>query len=166
MGQMDGKQIGETAYMLSNGQGKQRANRTGGVSQLREWQLLVLSTGELSIKESIESFGGKVKAGPEVRMVDITADVEHGIYEELHGFGSGAELSEHLNTQSLKYHGTAFEVFLNKLILNKDKVKPVFDSIKSKFTEALPKDIEVDEQVKRVANRFALIATAGELATK
>ncbi len=166
MGQMDAKQLGETAYMLSNGQGKQRANKKGGASLLREWQLMILSTGELSIKEAIESIGGKVKAGQEVRMIDITADVKHGIYDELHGFNSGAELSEYLNTQSLKYHGTAFEVFLNKLILSKDKVKPLFDSIKGKFIEVLPKNIEVDGQVKRVANRFALIATAGELATK
>lgn len=167
MGQMDAKQLGETAYMLSNGKGKQRANKSGGTSILREWELMILSTGELSIREAIESIGGKVKAGQEVRMIDITADVKHGIYEELHGFNGGAELSEHLNTQSLLYHGTAFEVFLNKLVLNKDKgVKPVFDSIKGKFIEVLPKDIEVDGQVKRIANRFALIATAGELATK
>ncbi len=167
MGQMDAKQLGETAYMLSNGQGKQRANKIGGTSILREWKLMILSTGELSIKEAIESIGGKVKAGQEVRMIDINADVKYGIYEELHGFNGGAELSEHLNTQSLKYHGTAFEVFLNKLVLNKDKgVKPVFDSIKGKFIEVLPKNIEVDGQVKRIANRFALIATAGELATK
>ncbi len=166
MGQMDAKQLGETAYMLSNGQGKQRANKSGGTSILREWKLMILSTGELSIKEAIESIGGKAKAGQEVRMIDINADVQHGIYEELHEFNDGAELSEHLNTQSLLYHGTAFEVFLNKLILNKDKVKPVFDSIKGKFIEVLPKDIEVDGQVKRIANRFALIATAGELATK
>ncbi len=168
MGQMDAKQLGETAYMLSNGKGKQRANKIGGTSILREWELMILSTGELSIREAIESIGGKVKAGQEVRMIDINADVQYGIYEELHGFNGGAELSEHLNTQSLKYHGTAFEVFLNKLILNKDKdkVKPVFDSIKGKFIEVLPKNIEVDGQVKRIANRFALIATAGELATK
>ncbi len=166
MGQMDAKQLGETAYMLSNGQGKQRANKSGGTSILREWKLMILSTGELSIKEAIESVGGKVKAGQEVRMIDITADVKHGIYEELHGFNGGAELSEHLNTQSLDYHGTAFEVFLNKLILSKDKVRPVFDSIRGKFIEVLPKDVEVDGQVKRIANRFALIATAGELATK
>ncbi len=166
MGQMDAKQLGETAYMLSNGQGKQRANKNGGTSILREWKLMILSTGELSIREAIESIGGKVKAGQEVRMIDINADVQHGIYDELHGFNGGAELSEHLNTQSLLYHGTAFEVFLNKLVLNKDKVKPVFDSIKGKFIEVLPKNIEVDGQVKRIANRFALIATAGELATK
>ncbi len=166
MGQMDAKQLGETAYMLSNGKGKQRANKSGGTSILREWELMILSTGELSIREAIESIGGKVKAGQEVRMIDINADVKYGIYEELHGFNGGAELSEHLNTQSLKYHGTAFEVFLNKLILNKDKVKSVFDIIKGKFIEVLPKNVEVDGQVKRIANRFALIATAGELATK
>ncbi len=167
MGQMDAKQLGETAYMLSNGQGKQRANKSGGTSILRDWKLMILSTGELSIKEAIESIGGKAKAGQQVRMIDINADVKYGIYEELHGFNGGAELSEHLNTKSLEYHGTAFEVFLNKLVLNKDKgVKPVFDSIKGKFIEVLPKDIEVDGQVKRIANRFALIATAGELATK
>ncbi len=166
MGQMDAKQLGETAYMLSNGQGKQRANKSGGTSILREWKLMILSTGELSIKEAIESIGGKAKAGQQVRMIDINADIKYGIYEELHEFNGGAELSEHLNTQSLLYHGTAFEVFLNKLILNKDKVKPLFDSIKGKFIEVLPKDIEVDGQVKRIANRFALIATAGELATK
>ncbi len=43
--EVDGREAGNIAYMLANGQGKARARTDGSVRETNRWNLLFLSTG-------------------------------------------------------------------------------------------------------------------------
>ncbi|MGH8579589.1 MAG: DUF927 domain-containing protein [Gammaproteobacteria bacterium] len=54
LSQIDSRVAGESAYMLANGQGKLRANRSGYPRPRAEWRLLFLSSGEMSLGGTIK----------------------------------------------------------------------------------------------------------------
>ncbi|HMU65357.1 MAG TPA: hypothetical protein PKD35_11815, partial [Nitrosomonas sp.] len=80
----------------------------------------------------------------------------HGVFDDLHEFGSGSELSNAIKKAAKADHGVAGDMFLEKLI----QYKPNNGEFELPTIEAQ------DGQHRRVANRFALIALAGELATR
>jgi putative DNA primase/helicase len=167
LSQIDPKEAGEVAYMLANGMGKARASKHGNTKPRHEWRLLFLSAGEIGLAQHLQDAGRKIKAGQQVRLVDISADAEqgHGIFENLHGFNSGAQLSQTLLQNTQKYYGTPFIHFLE--FLTNSNLKQEKESIKKIcklfFSEYFP--LESSGQVHRVCERFALIAAAGEVAT-
>jgi len=166
IGQADPKDIGETVYMLANGQGKNRGAKTLIPRSLLEWRLLFLSSGEISLSQHMLSGGKTIKAGQELRLVDIPADTEsgHGLLETLHQFSHAKDLVEHLNQQSIVHFGTAGEAFLNKLTPTAHQLSEKLQQERQQLVnELVPQG--AGSQVLRVASRFALVAMAGELAT-
>ncbi|HEI6722444.1 TPA: DUF927 domain-containing protein, partial [Yersinia enterocolitica] len=94
--EVDGREAGNIAYMLANGQGKGRAGTDGELRARKQWRMLFFSTGELSLTEHAARAGERTFAGMEVRMIQIPSDSgKFGVFEALHGFGSGKELAEH-----------------------------------------------------------------------
>lgn len=167
LSQIDPKYAGEVAYMLANGQGKVRASKSGNARQRYGWQLLFLSSGEISLASHMMEAGKKSKAGQEVRMIDIPADAGEGcgVFETLHSYSDGATFSEDLKINCHKYYGVASEIFLEKLVAEDPlALHTKIHYIQSEFISLLPKDCH--GQIKRVAQRFALVAAAGELATE
>lgn len=165
-GQIDPKEAGETAYMLANGSGKTRANRSGETRQAATWNLQYLSTGETTLTDHMIEGGKKAKAGQEVRMIDIPADPGggYGIFGTLHEFANGAEFSEALKHNARRYHGSAIRAFLEDVIKHYDALPGFIQKQQEKFLAAvLPP--EASGQVRRVANRFALFAAAGDYAS-
>jgi putative DNA primase/helicase len=80
IGQIDPKEAGEVAYLLGNGVGKTRANRTGAAREKQTWALLYLSTGEVRLSDHMKQSGKKVRAGQEIRILDIPSETNgHGI---------------------------------------------------------------------------------------
>lgn len=78
--EVDGREAGNIAYMLANGQGKARARTDGSVRETNRWNLLFLSTGELSLVEHAANAGERTYAGVEVRMIQIPSDSgKHGV---------------------------------------------------------------------------------------
>ncbi|MBX3718127.1 MAG: DUF927 domain-containing protein [Parachlamydiales bacterium] len=166
LGKLEPKIAGETAYLLVNGTGKQRSDRSGFVRKKQTWRLLFLSSGELGLPDLIRQSGQKVRGGHEVRVVDIPAfTVQYGVFEHLHFFPSGNEFSRMLCANVEKYHGTAGKAFLSALI--KDLSKNL-DRLRAFIVDFKQKNMPVnaDGQVLRVLNRFALVAAAGTLATE
>lgn len=166
LSQIAPEQAGEAAYMLANGSSKIRSDKNLQYKKHASWRLLFLSNGEMGLADHMLTAGHKVKAGQEVRVIDIKADVgEHGIFEELHGFASGATLADHLMAICGQYHGVASRQFLEKLVKGEEQVTHfVKESMKLFTLQLLPKDS--NGQISRVLNRFALVAAGGELATK
>jgi putative DNA primase/helicase len=164
MGQVDAREAGGIAYMLSNGQGKTRANRTGGRRPAATWRVLFLSTGELSLAEKMREAGQRAKAGQEVRLVDVPADAGHGLglFKSLHNFGSAAEMADHLRLASQAHYGHAAHAFLEAITHDLPELgKVIRQAIERFMADHCPAD--ADGQVKRVCSRFGLIAAAGEL---
>ncbi len=154
----------QTVYMVANGSSKQRANRTGGAAAIKTWRLIFMSAGEVSLSSLMEQHGKKVKAGQEVRFIDIPADAGKGLglFEELHGYDDGASFAEALNRDSKSFYGTAARAFLRLLTADKAGFTVRLKNLMAQFLVHVPEG--VDGQVKRAANRFALVAAAGELA--
>jgi putative DNA primase/helicase len=74
MSQVEPDEVGKIVYMLMNGQGKARASQTGSARPTVSWRQMIISTGEVGLKEYIESGGGQVMAGQQTRLIDISAD--------------------------------------------------------------------------------------------
>lgn len=167
LSQVDPKAAGEVAYMLANGSGKVRGNRTGTMRETSSWRLLFISSGEAGLGEHMALAGRTPKAGQEVRMLDIPANAGsgYGLFEQLHGLSTGAAFSKAVSDAALKHYGVAGIEFIGKLVDNLDLVAGEVKRAQAVFTENyLPAD--AGGQANRAALRFALVGAAGELATR
>ena len=166
--QVDGRAAAAAAYMLANGQGKSRAGKTGEARPTAAWRVLFLSTGEISlaVKISEDARARKFRAGQEVRVLDIPADVGagFGLFDHLPDGIGGDAFADDLILAASEVYGTPARAFLEWLCADIEKATSAARSIQKKMLEELvgPDD---DGQVKRAASRFALVAAAGELAT-
>ncbi len=159
----DPKDVGEIAYSLGNGCGKQRANRHGGAKSLTCWLCFPLSNGERTISTAIKEGGGRVKSGQSMRLLDLPIKRQYGAWDNLHKFSNGAAFADHISSEALKNYGHAGRYFLKRLTYDDRDFCKVLNDMKSQS------DFCVDGsqgQEKRAAGRFSLIAVAGELATE
>ncbi|BBF87688.1 DNA primase [Aquitalea magnusonii] len=165
--QCDPRIVGETIYMLGNGRGKNRANDRGGSrGSVAEWRLLFLSSGEKTLAAHLAEARKEMKAGMEIRMLAIKADAGEslGLFNHLHGLGSGKTLADQLKGAVAQYHGTPARAFIEKLVSERGNVASLIrDGIVRFCNDALP--AAAHGQVHRAASRFALVAMAGELAS-
>ena len=168
LAQVEAREAGEIAYMLANGSGKHRARRDGLAKPAASWRLLFLSAGEIGLAEHMRETGKRARAGQELRLADVPADAGagHGIFENLHGYPSGAALADSLIEGSRASYGTAGPAFLEKLVsVDRAELRASVEILRSDFLAAhLPAG--ATGQAQRLGKRFALVAAAGELATK
>jgi putative DNA primase/helicase len=171
IGQADPRTVGDIVYMLFNEAGKQRASRTGAARRLAVWRLMVLSTGETTLAAKMAEAGKRPMTGLEIRMVDVPADagVGKGAFQDLHGFPNGQAFADHVRQVSATYYGTAGSAFLSRLVsLRAENEEHIRDWIAEQRKQFMRDFVPTgaDGQVLSVANRFALIAAAGEMATR
>ena len=155
----------EALYMLANGQGKGRMTKTIGMRRRLSWTILLLSSGEVTLREHAGSVGKHTKAGGEIRLANIPADAGAGmgLFEGLHAFPTAAAFAIYLKEVSKKCYGAPVREFLKHLTQN----RPGVDSFVRTFITHFLDDkslLGCSAEVSRVARRFAL-AAAGELAT-
>lgn len=172
LGQADPRELGAVAYMLANGSGKSRSDRSGGLRLPRTFRCLFLSTGEVALADKIAEANGVLRAGQEVRFLDITADAGRGlgIFDHVAEFASADALVDHLRRGTAVHYGTAAPAFLwhvlEKLRKNPDypaDLRRWADTLVGQWIDAVP---GAGGQVRSVARRFALLAIAGELASE
>lgn len=171
IGQADPREVGEIAYMLASGQGKARMQDRGGLRHTASWCVLFLSTGEEALADLMARAGRAVKAGQEVRFLDLPADAGagHGLFQTLHGKPDGNDFSRVLRAAIQDQHGEAGPAFLRWLVRRMandptyapEKLTPQLRTLTQSLTPP-----RADGQVHRAAGRFALVALAGELATE
>lgn len=166
LGELDGREAGQVAYMLANGQGKGRSKQDGELRERKAWRLLFLSTGELSLEDHAASAGQRIQAGIDVRTIQLPSDTgQHGAFEWLHGMDNGRTFADTLKANSDMQHGTAFRAYVHALASSMDEhCERLRAEIKQLTGELTPKG--AGNQVSRAINRFALVAAAGELATR
>ncbi len=165
LGQLDPRIAGQSAYLIANGHAKSRAGRSGGLRHTVTWRTILLSSGEVDLPTHIIAGGQRSKAGHLVRIVDIPAEVSGGTcFETIHDSANSPEFADRLKTAAGLYYGTAFRAFVAAAVEKKSQVERFLRSGRQDFiTQHVPKGSE--GQVVRVAERFALVACAGELAT-
>lgn len=164
--QCDPKSIGATVYMLSNEQGKLRANQNAKLKKSASWRIFVLSSGEESLASIMSKSGDKPKAGQENRLIDISADANKslGIFDCLNSFESANQFANALKQSSTQYYGVVGQRWLQYLAENYETLSSRVEQYMNTFTQAHVSK-NADGMIQRVAKRFALIAAAGELAS-
>ncbi|MDA8129664.1 MAG: DUF927 domain-containing protein [Betaproteobacteria bacterium] len=165
--EVDPKQAGAIAYMLSNAKGKNRAHHAGGLREAITWRIAMLSSGELGLADHLASAGQKTHAGQTVRFIELPADAGAGLgmWAELHHLADGRGFTDHLKTAAARHYGTAGRAFVRALASSLADVPGLVRKLETRFFESyVPRD--AGGQVKRVAGAFALVAAAGELAAE
>jgi putative DNA primase/helicase len=169
--QSDAREAGDSIYQLANGQGKQRADRSGGARPRASWRIMFLSTGEVTLAQRMAEAGKRTMTGLEVRLVNLGGDAGAGlgVFETLHGFDEPALLADHLRHAAATFYGTAGRAFLARLVETRAAGADAFyervKALRQQFiVDHLPAGS--DGQVRSVAGRFGVIAAAGELATE
>lgn len=165
LGQLDPRIAGQSAYLIANGHAKSRAGRSGGLRHAATWRTVLLSSGEVDLPTHLAVGGGKVRAGHLVRIVDIPAEVAGGTcFENIHDSATSSEFADRLKTTSGRYYGTALRTYIDSLTAKWANVPEVIRRGQEDFIKShVP--VGAGGQLVRVAERFALVAIAGELAT-
>lgn len=167
LAQLDPREASTAAYMLSNQQGKSRASRTGAARPVAEWRLIYLSTGEQSLADHGGQSGLRTSPGAEVRLVNVPVDAGAGMggIEVLHGHEMPAALADALRSAASRFHGAVGRDWLRRLVDDRAQiVSTITSDLKALVATLAP--VGASGQVTRVARRFALVAHAGELATR
>jgi putative DNA primase/helicase len=165
LAETEGRDAYRAAYMLANGQGKQRAGLAGEARQPQTWRLLFLSTGELSLAEKVAEDGRRATAGQEVRVIDIAADAGAGLglFESLHGAPDPDAFARRLRDGTGAHYGHPVRAYLKALGDDLDgavgKARQYLHAFEEKQRPA-----NACGQVRRVLARFAIAAAGGELA--
>jgi uncharacterized protein (DUF927 family) len=160
-GQSDAKEVGEIAYMYSQGIGKQRSGRDGAPRESKTWRGMLFSTGEVGISDHMQEDKNKPKAGQLVRVIDIPAKVEgaFGCFEDLHGLLNGQDgeiFADKIKEVCGGYYGTAGREFIKAIIeYGVEKSRRELKFVRDDFAADVAG--KYDGQVKRVANRFGLV---------
>ena len=167
LNQADPQTVGASAYMLGNGQGKNRMSKTLSTVKPKTWELLFLSTGEVSMTDYLRQAKTPAKGGMEARMPSIPADAGkgYGVFENLQGYQSSDEFVAALETAIRQHQGTAQDAYLTELVEARKvegfdrelraRVQAIAGKLSQQFT---------DTAISRVAIRFALVQVGLELA--
>ncbi len=168
LGEIDGRESGRVVYMLANGVGKARADRTGRARPATRWRTLILSSGEISLADKVAEAGGRVAAGQAVRLLDISADSRvYGAFDDLHGEQDGAAFADKLKRATAENYGWAGPALVEAILAEKGTFVSGIRTAIASFGESAASRFTLSEegQVARAVARFALIAAAGEAAT-
>lgn len=177
LSQVRPEDAGRVAYQLATGIGRQRALSDGTGATRRQWRLIYLSTGEISLEDKMREARTpiRVMAGQQVRFIDAQADAGAGFglfdsVPEIPGRPNatarerGRHFADRLKSAVQANFGTAGPAFVEFLISDRESATEQAQNLMDKVSAALS-PAEADGQVQRVARHFSLIAAAGELAT-
>ena len=157
----DPRRVQEMAYALANGVGKGTMTREREGRAKLSWRLLTLSSGERSLSEHAAIGGNPAHAGAELRMVDVNAGTRtFRAFDELHGM-TGEDFHRALTVAAGRHFGHLGPAFVERLISGDDRqgLLEAFAKVRAQF-------MVENAQAGRVADRFAAIALAGEMATE
>lgn len=134
---LDEKQVNKSqnnleqiVYMLGNGTGKTRGNKTGGIQPTNTWKAVVLASGEETLSTTSST------TGIQTRCLEIAGSP----------FDSKEEIAEKAYDIFSKYYGNAGKKFI-EIILdtysknNFEQLKLKFNEVKSKLKEQTTNDI-------------------------
>lgn len=168
LGQIEPTDAGQAAYLIANGQARARMSRDTSARHTPTWKTLLLSSGEIDLSRHIESAGKKAKGGQIARLPSIPADTGSGwcTVENLHGCIDGREFSGKIKTLARECYGTAGVEFLKALTSEFETIGIEIKQQLEKVVLLLKLEPGHAPEVGRIAQRFALVAYVGELATR
>ena len=167
LGQVEARDAAAGLYSLSNGTGKARAARDGSLREPKSWRALILSSGEIPTETKLsEDRGRKARAGQLVRMLDVPADrgFGFGAFDSGGADGDASKLAKAFKHAAISAYGTAGPEFVRQIDRRRrDRRRRARGIVADFVASTVPPGS--DGQIDRAAQRFGLIAAAGELAT-
>lgn len=148
------KDVATSAYTLFNGIGKIQGAKDGGNREAIRWRVLALSTGEKDLETFLNEAGEKVHAGHLVRLLNIPIQK----ISDIHGYLDSRSHADATQQATRNYYGSVGREWVNYLSGHK---KQVISSTKEtiNFWQARLQ-VNVSDQVRRVATRFAILDAA------
>jgi len=168
--EISARDLNIAVYMLSNGTGKNRMKKDATLADTARWRVSVISSGEISIAEKLREARVDAMAGHEVRLIDVEADARlYGAFDELHGASEGGGFANSILRASHSHYGSVGAEFVEHLVQalaagRAESIQALIRKLTANWLRKLP--AAPDAQTERVAARFALIATAGVVATR
>ena len=165
------RDLGSFVYGASQNHSKGRlvATKNKGVEQAasRTWHVLQISTGEMDLLTKISKEGGDPQGGQAVRMADIPLPGDH--IRDRHGYETDRKFIEALKRGYEEHHGWLIVEFLEHLIAVMPELRLQLPQVVERYVDILcdpyRKEADVDSQVERVTERFAICLVAGCLAS-
>lgn len=140
--------------------------KDGSARAAFEWRLLFLSTGEITLADKVrEDPRQRATAGQGVRVLDIPVEAgRYGLFEDLHRAADGQVFADQLREATQNFYGSPIRAFLAEIVKQPGAVAEALKKHQRTFHQEHCA-ADVHGQVSRAAQRFALVAAAGELAT-
>jgi putative DNA primase/helicase len=141
----------------------------GAARESKSWRIFLISTGETTTEVKLaEDKFRKPRAGQSVRLLSVSVDRGRGFgaFDNGGPENSSAALVSQLKRAAVSSYGTAGPEFVRQIIVQgvDDIAANVREAVGRFTTECVP--LGSDGQVARAAERFGLVAAAGELATR
>ncbi|WP_374555515.1 DUF927 domain-containing protein [Aquitalea pelogenes] len=170
LAQIAAADAGGAAYLIANGQAKARMTKEGGNRPAQTWRVMLLSAGEIDLAQHMAEAGKTAKGGQMARLPAIPADAGAGMgtLEQLHHHTSGQAFADAMKGNARTFYGTAGQAFLEQLA-SPEEQQTIRAEVRANVAKAIPHlgiPAGAAEEIGRVAARFALVAFAGELATR
>lgn len=160
------KAVSDIVYMLTGGQGKARSSKAGKNRDTKQFSLMYTSTGEVTLEEHLRRGSIELDAGLLLRFAHIPSDAGkgYGVFDCINYGTAPQDIGNRINELASLHYGHAGIKWLEYLTQDKDavmqKAQVLLDSFIEQHTHIK------NGQASRVLRRFALVATAGELATQ
>ncbi|MDP3406600.1 MAG: DUF927 domain-containing protein [Brevundimonas sp.] len=155
------------AYALATGATKGRLRADSELRARPTWLVIILSTGEIGLAGLINLARGRDKtyAGQELRLIDLAVDMgrDMGAWEEIHGAADPAAFSESIKRAAETHYGHALPMFVERYLANRAELLDAARAVQAQFLTTVL-HAEDHGQARRGAQRFAVVAAAGELA--
>lgn len=157
----DYSKLEATIMMLINGVGTARLNKNAELMPPPRWSICVISTGN---QTPMLFTGGRVNVAADIRIFNIPANTpELGVLNELHKFKTSYEFVKYINKLA---PNPIFHEYLTRVVNLQRHEIPRLKQKHAEITQALIDGKAVHGQVFRVAEKFAAMQLAGELATE
>lgn len=146
----DPRLIAESAYLLANGQGKERMKSNADMQRQKRWRLNTFMSSEKTYEDIFAALGEHQAAGQIIRAIDVDGEALLPIIDR-------ADLRR-FESALLACYGVLGPAFVRKLVaIPEDRLRAMWDDA----TVALYSGD--DQRIERVAAGFALLVVAGQI---
>lgn len=158
------EQFASLALGIANGAGKKAGRSDGGLRESKVFRPTLLSTGEISSKDYIESNGLAYHGGMSVRIVDVPAEPANGsgVFETVPDQfnGDGGAFAVWIKKQSATHFGHHGRELVQKFLGDREGfLTDVRDAARGIAADLTGSDeASIDGQTGRVRDRIAFVA--------
>ncbi len=169
IGQGSGKSFDNAAYALTNAAGKLRADTSGNLQESSRNYAMVMSAGEVSAITRMRNAGLTVHDGQKARLPSLKVNGKYGLWDNVRGYGSGAEKSKAITSMLNDCYGHAGAALCEHLVQQLPRLHADYAKAAPKLRDHLVNGLTFDEKdgvFDRMRENFVLFTFAGLMAVE